>query len=172
MIHKNLTLLENCSGKVSYEGKPVKAIGYYSTQTNKRLNTVSIHTINFTGRIYIYGTLKLNPTDEDWVVIPIGKDGEEYLEFDHYPVLNACRDNVYVNIKGGWTYLKAKMDREYLHTIKTPVPINYRISHGTHVQNIWSDFSVPMNDRIEKVIPPPTPDLRYFGNVEYIKLTY
>lgn len=171
MIHKNLTLLENCSGKVSFEGQPVKAIGSYINKTNNRLNTVSIHTINFTGRIYIYGTLKLNPTDEDWVVIPIGKD-TDYIEFNHYPVLNACRDNLYVNIKGAWTYLKAKMDREYLKVIKTPVAANYRISHGTHVQNICNDFSVPMSDREVKYIPAPTPDLRYFGNVECIKLTY
>ena len=53
MIRQNLTLLPNCSGQVSFEGEPVKAIGYYSNDTNDRLNTISIYTKNFTGRIYI-----------------------------------------------------------------------------------------------------------------------
>ena len=171
MIHKNLTLLENMSGKVSYEGKPVKAIGYYSLNTNKRMNTISIHTIDFTGRIYIYGTLKLEPTEEDWAIIPIG-DGEDYLEFNHFPLVRDVKDNRYINIKGAWTYLKAKVDRDYLPIIKSPSAVHMPVKQITDIMNITADESVPVSKRRDSVLPPPSPNLKYFGNVEYIKLTY
>jgi len=171
MLHKNLTLLPNMSGKVSFEGEPVKAIGYYSNSTNKRLNTISIHTLSFTGRIYIYGTLKIEPEKEsDWAVIPIGCLGEEFIEFNHYGNVHAIRENTYVNIKGGYTWLKAKMDRDYLNCIKTPVPIDYRQPHRVGAENVGDH--VTFNNKVEKVIPEPSADLRLCGNIECIKLTY
>lgn len=169
MIRQNLTLLPNCSGKVSFEGEPVKAIGYYSNDTNDRLNTVSIHTTNFTGRIYIYGTLKVNPSENDWVMIPLTEE-TPYLEFNHLPILNECIDNTYINIKGAYTWLKAKMDRDYLNVIKTPVPINYKMSHGTCAQNVGDH--VIISNKIVQETPAPSPDLKYCGNIQCIKLTY
>lgn len=169
MIRQNLTLLPNCSGKVSFEGEPVKAIGYYSNDTNDRLNTVSIHTKNFTGRIYIYGTLKVNPSDEDWVMIPL-TDETPYLEFNHLPIINECIDNTFINIKGAYTWLKAKMDRDYLNIIETPVPINYNITNGTCAQNVGDN--VPISNKVVQVTPAPSADLKYCGNIQSIKLTY
>lgn len=169
MIRQNLTLLPNCSGQVSFEGEPVKAIGYYSNDTNDRLNTISIYTKNFTGRIYIYGTLKVNPTENDWFIIPLTEE-TDYLEFNHHGVMNSCIDNTYVNIKGAYTWLKAKMDREYLNVIKTPVPINYHITSGTCAQNV-GDHVITQN-KVVQVSPAPSPDLKYCGNIQCIKLTY
>lgn len=170
MIHSNLTLLPNMSGKVSFEGEPVRAVGFYSTSTNKRLNTLSIHTLSFTGRIYIYGTLKLKPEKEsDWSVIPL-TDETDYLEYNNYGNIYAKRENTYVNIKGCYTWLKAKMDRDYLNCIKTPVPIDYRQPQRVGAENVGDH--VPMSHRVEKVTPAPSADLRLCGNIECIKLTY
>lgn len=170
MIHTNLTLLPNMSGKVSFEGEPVKAVGYYSTSTNKRLNTLSIHTLSFTGRIYVYGTLKLKPEKEsDWAIIPL-TDETDYLEYNNYGNIYTKRENTYVNIKGCYTWLKAKMDRDYLNCIKTPVPIDYRQPQRVGAENVGDH--VPMSHRVEKVTPAPSADLRLCGNIECIKLTY
>ena len=172
MIHKNLTLLENCSGKVSCEGKPVKAVGYYSNQTNKRMNTISIHTKDFTGRIYIYGTLSLEPTEDDWAIIPIGYN-EDYLEFNHFPPIKEdISENTFVNVNGAWTYLKAKMDRSYLPIIKSPSAVYLPRTQITDAMNVTADETVPVSQKMDKVLPPPSPNLKYFGNVEFIKLTY
>lgn len=170
MISQNLTLLPNMSGKVSFEGEPVKAVGYYSTSTNKRLNTLSIHTLTFTGRIYVYGTLKLKPEKEsDWAIIPL-TDETDYLEYNNYGNIYAKRENRYINIKGGYTWLKAKMDRDYLNCIQTPVPIDYRQPQRVGAENVGDH--VPMSHRVEKITPAPSADLRLCGNIECIKLTY
>lgn len=171
MIRQNLTLLPNCSGKISVEGEPVKSIGYYINETNDRLNTISIHTKNFTGRIYIYGSLKINPTDDDWAIIPIGKDAD-YLEFNHLGVINECMDNTFVNIRGSYTWLKAKMDRDYLNIIKTPVEINYHLTQGTCSQNVNSDVSIPMSNKEITVKRDVSGDLIHYGNVTNIMLCY
>lgn len=170
MLHKNLTLLPNMSGKVSFEGEPVKAVGYYSDETNSRLNTISIHTLSFTGRIYLYGTLKVNPEKEsDWAIIPLSEE-TDYLEYDNYGKVYANRENTFVNIYGSYTWLKVKMDREYLNCIKTPVPIDYRQPQRVGAENVGDH--VPMSHRVEKVTPAPSADLRLCGNIECIKLTY
>lgn len=172
MIHKSEILLENCSGKISCEGKPVKAVGYYAEQTNRRLNTISIHTLDFTGRIYIYGTLKLEPTDDDWVAIPLDVD-KDYIEFNHFPrVISGVRDNRFVNVKGAWTYLKAKVDRSYLPILKHPSAVHIPRTPITDIMNVTADETVPVSHKTDKVLPPPSPNLKYFGNVEFIKLTF
>ena len=171
MIHKNLTLLENCSGKVSCEGKPVKAVGYYSNETNKRLNTISFQTKGFTGRIYIYGTLKLNPTENDWAVIKLSKD-HDYIELNNYGKPYQKPENFYFNIMGSYTWLKAKMDREYLNCIKTPVPFNYRPSYVLTSPHVSQDQSFSPSNKMIEVTPSPTADLARCGNIECIRLTY
>lgn len=170
MIHKSFTVLPNMSGKVTYESEPVKGIGYYSYCTNARLNTFSIYTSNFTGRIYIYGTTKLEPKDEsDWVVIPLTEE-TDYLEFDNYGKVKVKHDNTFINIKGCYTWFKVKMDRDYLNVFKTPVSINYHIHSGTEAQNIGDH--VIMGDRCVEVTPTPGHDLALCGNVELVQLTY
>ena len=62
------------------------------------------------------------------------------------------------------------MDREYLNCIKTPVPIDYRQPHRVGAENVGDH--IPYSDRVEKVIPSPSADLRLCGNIECIKLTY
>ena len=171
MLHKNLILLPNTSGKVNFEGKPVKAVGYYSNDTNKRTNTISFYTKGFTGRIYIYGTLALEPTDDDWAEIKLC-DETNYIEFDNYGKPYPKPENFYFNVYGAYTWLKAKMDRTYLHCIKTPVPFNYRPTFVLTSPHVMHDHSIPLSTKKVKVMPAPTPDLARCGNVECIKLTY
>lgn len=171
MLHKNLILLPNSSGKVNFEGKPVKAIGYYSSDTNKRMNTISFFTKNFTGRIYIYGTLSLDPTEEDWSPIKLS-DETDYLEFDNYGKPYPEIENFYFNVYGSYTFLKAKMDRTYLNCIKTPVPFEYVPRFVLTSCNVMQDHSIPLRTKKVMVTPSPSADLAKCGNVECIRLTY
>lgn len=172
MIRSNLVMLPNMSGKISHIGEPIKAVGYYSYDTNKRLNTIAIHTIKFTGRIYIYGTLKENPTeDSDWVVIPLTEE-TDYIEFNNFGKPYSKRENIFVNIEGSYTYLRAKMDRDYLNVIQTPVEINYRPSQGTYAENVNSDESIPMNNKTVTVERDVSGDVINFGNVTSVMLCY
>ena len=171
MLHKNLILLPNTSGKVNLEGEPVKAVGYYSKNTNKRINTITFYTKGFTGRIHLYGTLSLNPTEEDWAPIKLC-DTTDYIEFDNYGKPKPMPENFYINVFGAYTFLKAKMDREYLHCIKTPVPFNYRPRFVLTSPHVMYDHSIPLRTKMVKVMPCPTPDLARCGNIECIRLTY
>ena len=171
MIKQSLTLLPNMSGKVSYEGQPVKAVGYYKHDTNKRLNTISFHTKNFNGRIYIYGTLALEQTDDDWAPIQLC-DKTDYIEFDNYGNPNPHFENFYFNVYGSYTWLKAKMDRDYLNCIKTPVPFNYRPRFVLTSPHVCYDHSLPIRTKMVRAIPCPTPDLARCGNIECIRITY
>ena len=75
-------LLPSMSGKIDYIGNPIKSIGYYSYKTNKRSQTLAIHTTNFVGRFILEGSLKLNPaSDFDWFPI-ILKDDLPYIEYN------------------------------------------------------------------------------------------
>lgn len=176
MLKTTLTLLPNCSGKISYEGEPVKAVGYYSQDTNKRLNTISIHTINFTGRIYLYGSIKTNPVDDtDWALIPIGEN-TDYIEFDNIKnTARVIKENKFVNIKGNYVWFKAKMDRSYLDLFNHPLAVTYRPSYVLNQINVLSDETIPMDLHERKIpeesrIPPKV--LSYYGNVEKILLCY
>lgn len=171
MLHKNLILLPNMSGKVSFEGEPVKAVGYYKNQTNKRMNTVSFYAKNFTGRIYLYGTLALEPKEDDWAVIPLC-DNTDYVEFDNYGKPSPIIDSFYYNVYGSYTWLKVKMDRDYLNCIKTPVPINYVPRFVLTSPHVCYDHSLPIRTKEVTATPAPSPDLAKCGNIEYIRLTY
>lgn len=113
-------LLPNMSGKTNFVGNPVKAIGYNSNKTNKRSNTIVIHTLNFTGRIWIEGSLKTEPkNDLDWFIIPL-TDETPYIEFNEYDVSQVKRVAKYININGSYVWLRAKMDRSYLPIFNIP----------------------------------------------------
>lgn len=171
MLHKNLILLPNMSGKVNFEGQPVKNVGYYSLDTNKRNSTVTFYTKGFTGRVYIYGTLSLEPTEKDWAPIKLGIDSD-YIEFDNYGNPYPKYENFYINIWGAYTFLKAKMDRTYLNCVKTPVPFNYRPTFVLTAPHVDYDQTIPMNTKKVEVMPSPKADLARCGNIECIKLTY
>lgn len=170
MFEHNEVLLPNMSGKVSFEGNPVRAIGFDSLNTNKILQTVSIYTTNFTGRVYLYGTLALNPTDNDWAIIPL-TDETDYIEFNHLYDGKSKKDNRCINVKGSYTWLKAKMDRDYIDdSLYTNVYSNGSTPITSY--NIDSDDSMPYLPQKEVVTKIPSYMLSNYGNIESILLTY
>lgn len=177
MIKTVETLLTNMGGKISAEGEPKKAVAWYDT--NKRLNTIAIHTINFVGRIWIYGSLKENPTnDTDW--FPIKLTDDYYIEYYQEPdPIKVNRVGKYLNIYGSYTWLKAKMDRDYLTSINKPDRIIYPTRFTTTGINIFNDFTSPISSNVgyiplenEVVYDLEQVDLRYVGNIEKIYLAY
>lgn len=120
-------LLENMSGKKNFIGNPVKAVGYNSHNTNKRNNTIVIFTTNFTGRIWLEGSLKEEPKDDlDWFTIPL-TDETPYLEYYNIGYTKNKKENSYHNIYGSYTWFRVKMDRDYLNIEESSfVPFDYK----------------------------------------------
>lgn len=122
---KSQILMESTSGKFNYIGEPIKAIGYDIHKTNKRNNTIIIHTRNLTGRIYLQGCLTEQP--KDWVYIPFDET-HDYLEFYNLNKFNHQPTNMYFNIYGSYTYLRAILDRSYLDN-GSGISYNNYLSH-------------------------------------------
>lgn len=172
MINHSIVLLPNMSGKLSYEGNPQKAIGYYQFDTNKRLNTITINTISFTGRIYIYGSLKSNPTlDSDWFIIPL-TDTTDYIEFNNGNIGYSKRDNKVINIEGSYIWLKAKMDRDYLNLLSEPIIKTFIPTQHTTSATVNSDISIKPSNKPISVEKDISKYLINVGNVTSIYLTY
>lgn len=148
MFQSNV-LLSNMSGKIDYVGDAVKAVAYDSHNTSKRLNTISIHTSNFVGRIWIQGSLKTNPdryNKLDWFNIPLTEE-TPYLEFNNAYRGKTIRDSRIVNLKGSYVWLRAILDRSsYIHIIDTPdAPWDYVSSHLITSAYVDSDTSIPLD---------------------------
>lgn len=135
-------LLENTSGKINYVGKPVKSIGYYSHNTNKKTISLAIHTINFVGRFILEGSLKLEPKDElDWFPI-ILKDDSPYIEYNDYNYTNpnVIHNNQIITLKGNYVWLRGKLDRTYLDIAKIKLP-PYDLHSSTYVMTANVDLN-------------------------------
>ena len=148
-MFQSQVLLENMSGKIDYIGDAVKAVAYDSHKTSKRMNTLSIHTTNFVGRIWIEGSLKTNPDRHnklDWFVISL-TDDTPYLEYNNFNNGETIRQNDIVNLKGSFVWLRAKLDRSsYIKILDTPcVPWDYVSTNLTTAINVDSDTSIPLN---------------------------
>lgn len=127
------TLLETTSGQTEIDavGCPIRAAGWYGYTSG--VHTVSIQISNYTGRIYVEGTLSNNPNQTtDW--FPIKLDGEnDYLQ---YPQSNFRTNSVYTGDSGvyGYTfksnilYIRARMFRSYF--IEQAIPEDQLILYG------------------------------------------
>lgn len=111
------TLLETTSGQpiIDKVGLPIKAAGWYGY--GNCVHTISIQISNFSGRIFIEGTLSNNPNQTtDW--FPIQLNGSDYIE---YPQSNVRTNSTYTGDSGvyGFTfksnilYIRARMVRSY-----------------------------------------------------------
>lgn len=126
---QSVTLLPNMSGKIDFIGEGVKAVAYDICNTNKRSNTISIHTTNFVGRFWLQGSLKLQPKEDlDWFIIPLTEE-TPYIEFDDFKGDDFVnRNNIYCNINGSYMWLRGIMDRSsYIH-----IPDCRVIPYDTH----------------------------------------
>ena len=120
---KSVVLLGSTSNLLNSTGEKQKGAGYNNTTGNS--HTVSIGVAAFTGRIYIEGTLAMEPQSNDWVAIPLTPSGQPYVEF---PINPSCPTSGYIGDTGvfGYTFIgnyiwiRARVDRSYL----VPVPNN------------------------------------------------
>lgn len=127
----SVTLLGTTYDQINVIGPKQPGAGYNNTVGNN--HTVSINLDNFTGRIYIQGSLATDPNpDTDWFNIPIG-NGTVYVQFPldpalptgynpqlGYPNLGANGDTgiFAYSFSGNYVWVRAVVDRTYL----TPPP--------------------------------------------------
>lgn len=125
---QSLTLLDTTSGKLNVTGQPQKGAGYSNTIGNN--HTVSIGLRNFTGRVLIEGSLAVNPTEADWVAIPLGR-GTPYIQFPRdafrpvgdmsaYGAATGDTGNFAYSFSGNFTWIRARVDRTYI----SPPPVD------------------------------------------------
>lgn len=92
-------------GQLDFTGDAVRGDGYYGFSDG--LHTIQISLNNFTGRIYIQGSLATNPGPTDWFDIRL--DGNTpFVQFT-----NSSATNAYT-FHGNIVYLRAKVDRSYI----------------------------------------------------------
>lgn len=108
-------LLNDTANQINIVGLKQPAAGYTNTVGNN--HTVSVNLTNFTGRIYIQGSLAQNPQDADWFNIPIGS-GTAYVQYPLDPALPTGitgDTGVYAySFSGNYVWVRAVVDRSYL----------------------------------------------------------
>jgi hypothetical protein len=111
----SVTLLSTTVDQLNVTGPKQRGAGYNNTIGNN--HTVSISLDNFTGRIYIQGTLSLNPQEADWFNIPLN-GSIPYMEYPQdraLPTGQTGDSGVYAySFSGNYIWLRAKVDRTYL----------------------------------------------------------
>lgn len=98
------SLLSN-EQQLSYSGDKVRADAYYGNSDG--IHTVSFTFGNFTGRVYIEGTLSSNPTESDWFPI-------EFEPITFYKEYDAFSGTEGFTFKVNLLYVRARVDRDYL----------------------------------------------------------
>ena len=94
------------------------------------------------------------------------------FDFNNLRNYNSHKCNTFVNVEGSYTWLKAKMDRDNFKILREPKPFKKHITHLTDDVAIDSIYSNPLSHRFVEVTPNPSYELKYFGNVEGITLSY
>lgn len=119
----SVPLLDETSLILTKVGKKVRGDGWYGYSDGK--HTVAIHTSNFSGRIYIEGSLADEPGDNDWFAIPLDSNNptQGYVEFSHPFTLGIGRSSpdfvVSYNFSGKFTWVRARLDRTYIFQTAT-----------------------------------------------------
>lgn len=114
-MRQSIVLLNNTNTEVNVTGLPVKAAGYYGSGLN--LYTLAYYLTNFSGRIYLQGSLAFDPKEDDWFNINLN-GYLEYAEFlPHAPdsdnntgITIVFTDSFEANI----VHLRAIVDRQHL----------------------------------------------------------
>lgn len=131
----SIVLLNTTSGYINFTGERQKAAGYTNAIGNS--HTVSVTLANFTGRIYIEGSLASNPGDGDWFPINVGA-GTPYLQYpanfsNSYNYVGDSGTFVY-NFSGNFMWVRARVDRTYM----VPPPVD-PVAIGA-VQRVWLNY--------------------------------
>ncbi|MCS7317099.1 MAG: hypothetical protein NZZ41_02100 [Candidatus Dojkabacteria bacterium] len=121
------TLLSDTGDFWNAIGDPVKGAGWYSIAGG--YHTVSINVVNLRGRVFIEGTLMINPSENDW--FPISLNGTTpYIQYPIDPLNPTGLNNgdtsvLSFNFQGNFVLLRARLNRTYILPNPPPDPYNY-----------------------------------------------
>lgn len=112
MTYSTVTLLSNTGENLNVIGEKVNVDYSYGNVNSKY--TISISVMNFTGRVFIEGTLETNPQESDW--FPIHLNGMiPYIEFPNAPTIHSGTTEIQTfQFEGKFSFLRARLDRSYL----------------------------------------------------------
>ena len=119
--HASIIMLGDTNGQFEVTGNKVRGDGYYGFPDGN--HTISVHLQNFTGRIWLEGSLASEPrtddcnlefdVDTDWFAISLAVS-TPYLEYE------AETSSIAYSFQGNFVWLRIKLDRSYIE----PVPEN------------------------------------------------
>lgn len=150
----SVTLLSSTVDQLNVIGIKQKGAGYNNTLGNN--HTVSIGLTNFTGRIYIQGTLSSEPQEGDWFNIPLvqGKDHIQYPLDRAKPTGENGDSGVFAySFTGNYVWLRAKVDRTYLNP---PPTDNFYVGYVNRILlNYGAVAGASTNFAASTVVPGP-----------------
>jgi len=132
----SIILLNTTAGLINVTGVQQKGAGYNNSVGNS--HTVSVTLNDFTGRVWIEGSLAATPQDGDWFPIPVG-NGVPYLQFPINPAAPTSHhvgdSGTYVySFSGNFIWVRARVDRSYM----IPPPIDPDLVGS--VLRIWLNY--------------------------------
>ena len=112
----SVTLLDSTTTEINAVGPKHKGAGYSNTIGCN--HTVSMSVVNFTGRIYIEGSLSTDPTDDDWFPIKLISN-LDYVQFPRNPqnptgASNGDTSVLAFSFSGNYIWVRARLNRDYL----------------------------------------------------------
>ena len=79
-MKNSIVILTDSTGQLNVTGAAFKAAGYFGYTTG--VTTIAYNLNDFTGRVYLEGSLASTPTESDWFTIDMGAT----LPYVQYPV--------------------------------------------------------------------------------------
>lgn len=108
MSLNSFILMSDTTGLIEKIGTPVLVDGLFAQ--SKGMHTISIHTTNFVGRVYIEASLAKTPEENDWFTINLN-GGTAYVQ---YPKVTPKVEIDAFQFKGNFNWIRARMDRSNL----------------------------------------------------------
>ena len=119
MANTSILMLGDTNGQFEVTGNMIRGDGYYGFPDGN--HTISIHLQNFTGRIWLEGSLASEPRNDDCTM-------QFDTENDWFPIsLNVCNPFIQYEretssraytFQGNFVWLRVRLDRSYIQ----PVP--------------------------------------------------
>lgn len=112
----SVTLLDSTTTEINVTGQKQKGAGFSSTIGCN--HTVSMSVVNFTGRIYIEGSLASDPQEADWFPIQL-LPNLDYVQFPRIaqrPTGSSNGDTgvLAFSFSGNYIWIRARVSRDYL----------------------------------------------------------
>lgn len=115
MAKNSIIILTSTAGKLNVTGQPIKAAGYFGYA--RGIHTFAWYKNNFTGRVYIEGSLATNPGACDW--FPIWLESlHPYTQFPldpNNPTGTTGDDGISsYTLQANLVWVRIRIDRSYL----------------------------------------------------------